>query len=201
VLGLYLLVAFVALGVLASDALGASTAPLADAAELFGGSNARALVVVTALLTTAATANAVLVVTSRISFAMARDRLLPAPIRTVDGRTGAPSVSILLNGVLLALVAASGSVRQTAVIGGFLYVLHFVVPLVALVALRRGHAAASAFVTPMPKLVIPVAFVGCAALVAASGLGGIAGGCAWLALGLVAYGLHLNRLRRAAPAT
>jgi APA family basic amino acid/polyamine antiporter len=201
VLGLYLLVAFVALGVMASEALGASTAPLADAAELFGGSNARALVVVTALLTTAATANAVLVVTSRISFAMARDRLLPSPLRTVAGRTGAPSISIVLNGALLSLVAASGSVRQTASIGGFLYVLHFVVPLVALVALRRSQAAASAFETPLPKLVIPVAFIGCAALVAASGLDGIAGGSAWLGLGLVAYGLHLTRLRRAAPAT
>jgi basic amino acid/polyamine antiporter, APA family len=50
---------------------------LADAAERFGGAEARALVAFTALLTTAATANAVLVVTSRISFAMARDGLLP----------------------------------------------------------------------------------------------------------------------------
>jgi len=37
VLGLYLLVCFVAVGVLASDALGGSAAPLADAAERFGG--------------------------------------------------------------------------------------------------------------------------------------------------------------------
>src|SRR5256884_453085 len=80
VLGLYPLVTFVALGVLPWNELGRSSAPLAAAATQFLGSAGRQFTAAVALLTTAATGNAVLVVTSRLSFAMARDRLLPAPL-------------------------------------------------------------------------------------------------------------------------
>src|SRR5262249_20937581 len=70
VLGLYLLVTFVALGVLPWNELGTSSAPLAAAATQFLGSTGSQLTAATALLTTAATGNAVLVVTSRVAFAM-----------------------------------------------------------------------------------------------------------------------------------
>jgi APA family basic amino acid/polyamine antiporter len=188
VLGLYLLVCFVAVGVLSSAALGASPAPLADAAERFGGAQARGVVVFTALLTTAATANAVLVVTSRISFAMARDRLLPSQLGVVSERAGAPWAALGLSATLLAVVAGTGSVRLTASVGGFLYVLHFVVPLIALIALhRRGERSQPAFRTPAPRLVLPLAFVACATLAVASGADGAAGGAGWLALGVLGY--------------
>ena len=184
VLLLYLLVCFVAIGVLSTDALGASQAPLADAAARFGGSEARAMVLITALLTTAATANAVLVVTSRISFAMARDGLLPSALARVSPRTGAPWIALAASAALLALVAATGSLSFAASAGGFLYVLHFVVPLVALVALRRrGRMPPAAFRTPAPRLVLPLAFGACAVLLVASGADGAAGGLGLLALG------------------
>src|SRR5437588_1971635 len=137
VLGLYLLVTFVALGVLPWNELGKSSAPLSAAATPFLGSAGRQFTAVAALLTTAATGNAVLVVTSRISFAMARDGLLPAPLARVHSTTGVPWVAVVLNGALLALVALTGSVVLVAAVGGFLYVLHFLFPLVALVILRR----------------------------------------------------------------
>jgi APA family basic amino acid/polyamine antiporter len=188
VLGLYLLVCFVALGVTAGDELGSSRAPLADAAARFGGSPARGLIVFTALLTTAATANAVLVVTSRISFAMARDGLLPRALSRLGRRTGAPWVALVVSAALLAVVAAAGSVGFSASAGGFLYVLHFVVPLIALVALaRRGELGSAAFRTPAPRLLLPLAFAGCAALLVAGGAEGAAGGLGWLCLGAVGY--------------
>jgi len=194
VLALYLLVCFVAVGVLSSAALGASSAPLADAAERFGGAHARGVVVFTALLTTAATANAVLVVTSRISFAMARDGLLPRRLGVVSERAGAPWPALVLSATLLAAVAATGSVRFTASVGGFLYVLHFVVPLIALVALRRrGDRSEPAFRTPAPRLVLPLAFVACATLAVASGARGAAGGLGWLAVGVLGYLLAARR--------
>jgi len=197
VLGLYLLVCFVAVGVLASDALGASAAPLADAAERFGGADARAMVVVTALLTTAATANAVLVVTSRISFAMARDGLLPSALAPVSPRTGAPWAALVVSATLLALVATTGSVTLAASAGGFLYVLHFIVPLVALIALRRrGDLRPAAFRTPAPRIVLPLAFAGCAVLLLASGAEGAAGGLGWLAVGVLGYGFATRRRPR-----
>jgi basic amino acid/polyamine antiporter, APA family len=88
VLGLYLTVTLVAVGTVPAARLGPSGAPLTDAALAFGGPLGRRLILACALLTTAATANAVLVVTSRIVFAMARDRFLPTRLAT--GRPSPP---------------------------------------------------------------------------------------------------------------
>ncbi len=194
VLGLYLLITFVALGVLPWNQLGDSSAPLAAAATQFLGPTGRQLTVAAAILTTAATGNAVLVVTSRVTFAMARDELLPGLLARVHAGTGVPWAAVLLNGILLALVALTGSVALAAAIGGFLYVLHFVFPLVALVILRRRGGPAPAFSTPIPRVVLPIAFGGCLLLLVTSGWIGISGGLAWLLVGLLAYGVvHISR--------
>jgi APA family basic amino acid/polyamine antiporter len=190
VVALYLTVCLVAIGTMGWRELGASPAPLADAAGRFGGSPARTLVLMVALLTTAATVNAVLVVTSRISFAMARDGLLPAALGRVSPATFAPSRAILASGALMGAIALIGSVHLVAAAGGFLYVLHFVVPLAALVVLRRrAGAAPAAFRTPLPWATLPLAFAACALLMVASGATGVAIGGSWLALGLAGYRL------------
>ncbi len=194
VLGLYLLVTFVALGVLPWSKLGASPAPLAAAATQFLGSTGRQLTAAAAILTTAATANAVLVVTSRIAFAMARDGLLPGLVARVHPTTGVPWGAVVLSGILLALVALTGSVVLAAAVGGFLYVLHFLFPLVALVVLRRRGGPSPAFRTPAPWVVLPLAFGGCLVLLVTSGWTGVSGGLGWLFVGLLTYGVvHLYR--------
>ena len=201
VLGLYLLVCVVAIGTLSSAALAESSAPLAEAALGFGGERGRGLVVVAALLTTAATANAVLVVTSRIAFAMARDGLLPGALASVGLRSGAPCASLVANALLLGLVAAAGSVALATSVGGFLYVLHFLPPVVALVALRRRAEGGTAFRTPLPCFVVPVALGASALLVFASGAAGALGGLAWLAAGFCGYRLAIRGPRIAVATT
>jgi basic amino acid/polyamine antiporter, APA family len=186
VLGLYLVVAFVAVDTASSARLGASASPLADAATLFGGATARWLVLCCALLTTAATANAIVVVTSRTLFAMARDRLVPAAFAAVSRRTGAPWVAVLANGALVGGVATVGTVSMSSSAGGFLYVLHFLPPLIALVKLRRDGDR-PAFSTPAPRLLLPLAFACSAGLLVASGVTGTAIGSAWLLAGVLLY--------------
>ena len=185
VLGLYLTVTLVAVGTLPAERLGASGAPLADAALAFGGPIGRRLILACALLTTAATANAVLVVTSRVVFAMARDGFVPARLATVSSRTGAPAAAVVGNGLLMGAMAALATVAASAAAGGFLYVLHFLPPLAALVVLRRRPAGERpAFATPAPRLVLPLAFAASAGLLLTSGRTGVAFGTAWLLLGL-----------------
>jgi basic amino acid/polyamine antiporter, APA family len=200
VLVLYLLVCFVALGVMSPAALGDSSAPLADAAARFGGDGARRLVVLTALLTTAATANAVLVVTSRIAFAMARDGLLPRALAPLHERTGAPWAALVANAMLLGAVALTGSVALSTSAGGFLYVAHFLPPLIGLVVLRRRGTASPAFRTPVPFIVLPAAFAACAALLVAGGATGAIGGLGWLAAGIAVRSVTKRAPRSTASA-
>jgi basic amino acid/polyamine antiporter, APA family len=187
VLGVYLLVTFVTAGILPWRTVGASGAPLAETAVTLLGSAGRQFMAMAAILATAATGNAVLVVTSRISFAMARDGLLPPLLSRVEPRTNVPWLAIVLNGIFLALIALTGSIALVAAIGGFLYVLHFVFPLVVLVRLRAHEHISPAFRTPFPFLVLPLAFVGCLLLLVASGWIGMTIGLVWLAVGLFAY--------------
>jgi APA family basic amino acid/polyamine antiporter len=90
---------------------------------------------------------------------------------------------------LLALVALTGSVLVVASVGGFLYVLHFMFPLVALVVLRRRGGQQPAFRVPAPWVVLPLAFAGCVLLIVTSGWTGVMGGLGWLLIGLLAYGV------------
>lgn len=185
VLFVYLMVVFVALGTLGWQALGASDAPLAAAAQQFlGPAGGRALAGV-AVLTTAATANAVLVVASRISFAMARDGLLPAVLARIHPATGIPRTAVLTSAAILLLVAGFDSLPLTTAIGGFLYVAHFVPPLIVLMKLRRAGGPAPACQMPWPKLLLPLALGGSLLLLMSSGWLGLAGGLGWMALGWV----------------
>jgi APA family basic amino acid/polyamine antiporter len=178
VLVLYTLVTVTAIGVVGGDALGDSNAPLAVAGASFGGDAAQHLVAFVALLTTAATANAVLLVTSRVTFAMARDSALPRQL----ARLGP---SLTLNAALMAVVAAAGSITLAAKVGGFLYALHFIPPLAALILLRRRPGTErAAFMTPAPRIVIPLALAACVVLAVAGGLSGALGGAAWLIAGV-----------------
>lgn len=184
VLGIYLLVAFTALGTVDWRVLGASRAPLSEAARQFLGDFGGRLVAVIAVVTTAATANAVLVVTSRISFAMARDGLLPSALANVHPKTGTPNVAVLVSGGMLILMALFGSSSSATAIGGFLYVLHFIPPLLVLVNLRRTRSASPAFRMPLPRILLPLAFGMTVLLLVASGTKGIVGGAVWVGIGV-----------------
>ena len=185
---LYAAVALVALGTLPLELLTTSPTPLADAADAFGGSGAQLAVAATALLTTAATGNAMVIVSSRITFAMARDRHLPPRLARTTA-TGAPAAAVLACGAALAgvsVVALGGHVALIAGAGGFLYVLHYLPPLAALVLeRRRSPPPPGAFTTPAPRLVIPTAFAACLLIAGASGTTSILLGAGWLAAGAV----------------
>jgi APA family basic amino acid/polyamine antiporter len=184
--GLYLLVTVVAIGALPVEMLGTSSVPLAEAAVTFLGPIGGSLIAVAALLTTAATANAALVVGSRLVFALARDGLLPRGVGRTRAGSGTPWAGVLLTGAALVAVAAAGSFAVAAAVGGFLYALHFSFPLIGLVRLRRQSGPPPVFRSPAPRLVLPLALVACVLLLGTSGRVGVIGGSGWLLAGLLA---------------
>lgn len=197
VLLLYLLVTCVTAGVLSGHAHLMTKTPLADVAGQLFGNPGQVLIAIVAVCTTAATANAVLLATSRITFAMARDDLLPSFLARVHPKTGVPVGAIVGNGVILALLTLTNAIGLLATIGSMLYVLQFVFPLVALMIVQRRAStrASPAFRTPTPWLVLPLALGGCVLLiisaVTASGLWGISLEGGWVAAGLVIYSIAL----------
>ena len=91
---LYLLVAFVALGVLGATALGTSETPLLDAAAVFMGPIATPLIVGAAVVAIGKSLNALFLIFSRNLFAMARAGALPAPLARVHTRFGTPHIAL-----------------------------------------------------------------------------------------------------------
>ena len=154
------------------------------------------LVVLTALATTAATANAVLVVTSRIHSrwlattapgTLARTATAPAPVGPRSRRAPACWRSW----------RSRARWASPAAAGGFLVRPPLVVPLVALVALRRAAGSLGGVRTPLAGLVVPLALAA-SAVVDRRGRApaGAAGGLGWLALG--ALGALARRFSAAA---
>lgn len=92
---LYLLVAVVALGILGSDVLAASQAPILDAASRFMGPLATPLIVLAAIVAIGKSLNAIFMVFSRSLFAMARAGVLPPALARVHPRWGTPHVACL----------------------------------------------------------------------------------------------------------
>jgi APA family basic amino acid/polyamine antiporter len=184
---LYVLVTLAALGALSWQVLGASNVPLADAATVTLGPTGAQLIATAALLTTATTANAALVVGSRVMFAMGRDGLLPRGLGGVHPRTGAPWLALLVTGAGLAAVAVCGSIALSAMVGGFLYALHYVLPLLGLMRVRLRRGPKPVFVTPAVWVVLPLALGGCGLLILASGAAGALGGVGWILLGLTVW--------------
>ena len=92
---LYLAVGFVALGVLGGDALGASDAPILDAARRFMGPAATPLIVLAAVLSIGKSLNALFAMFSRSLFAMGVSGMLPRALGRIHPRWQTPHVALL----------------------------------------------------------------------------------------------------------
>jgi APA family basic amino acid/polyamine antiporter len=108
---LYLLITAAMLHVLTPGQMAASTLPAADALGVALGPVADVLVNVLALVSLAAIANLYPMYLSRVAYAMARNRVLPAFIAQVSP-AGTPRLALLVTTSAAALLAALGSYEQ-----------------------------------------------------------------------------------------
>lgn len=108
---LYLLIVAAMLHVLTPQQMAASTLPAADALGVALGPRAGIVVNVLALVSLAAIANLYPMYLSRIGFAMARDRVLPAVIARVSP-AGTPRVALGVTTCVAAALAAFGTYEQ-----------------------------------------------------------------------------------------
>ena len=92
---LYLAVGFVALGTLGSEALGASEAPILDAARTFMGPIATPVIVFAAVLSIGKSLNAIFAMFSRSLYAMGVAGVLPSAVGRIHPRWKTPHIALL----------------------------------------------------------------------------------------------------------
>ncbi len=140
---MYAIIMVVLMGVINWDVLGASDRPVLDVAEVAFGAVGLAAVGVglltfAGLLATASSANASILASSRINFAMGRDRLVSEKLNEVHPRFATPYRSIAVTGGLILLFIAVGDVKTLAKAGSVLHLVVYGLLNLALVVMREA---------------------------------------------------------------
>jgi APA family basic amino acid/polyamine antiporter len=136
VIGIYLLVNVALLSVLTVPAISHSTLPAADAAEAILGSRGRQIITVLSLISLPPLLNAIMMVGTRILFAMGRDRLLWARTAAVT-EGGTPGIATLVTTAVAVVLIVSGTFQRLVAMASFFLAANYCVCCLALFVLRR----------------------------------------------------------------
>lgn len=190
VLVVYLLVNLAFLHVLPLPVLSASKLPAADAAaSVFGGRGGQ-IITLLSLVSLLPLVNAILMIGTRVLFAMGRDHPRWSPAATVHAG-GTPMVAMLVTAGGGMLLAASGTFEKLVALASFFLAANYFVCCLALVVLRRREPS-------LPRPFRAWGYPWIAALVVAGALAFLCGvilgdtrNCLY-ALGLLAIGIPVR---------
>ncbi|MFB6201512.1 MAG: amino acid permease [Halorhabdus sp.] len=143
VTAMYAVIMVVLMGVINWDVLGDSTTPVLDVAEIAFGSVGLAaagvgLLTFAGLLATASSANASILASSRINFAMGRDKLISEKLNAIHPNFATPYRSIAVTGGLILAFIVLGDVRTLAKAGSVLHLIVYGLLNVALIVMREA---------------------------------------------------------------
>jgi APA family basic amino acid/polyamine antiporter len=139
VLVVYLLVNVALLAVLPFDELRSTSRPAAAAMEAVLGPVGGGMTAVAVMISTFGAANAVMLSCSRTYYAMSRDRLFFRRLAEVHPRYRTPANAILVQGLIAAAFAVSGSFEQILTYYAFVDYLFFIMAIAAVFVLRRAE--------------------------------------------------------------
>jgi len=186
---IYVLIQIVAQGTVPQ--LATASAPLASAAQRFLGVTGAAIVTAGAVLSTTATNGAVVLVGSRILYAMADGGQLPAPLARVHPRYRTPHVSLIVFALAAWTLAMYSNFAQLAAVSAIARLLFYLSTCLAVPVLRRKMADASRQFTVPGGVLIPItAAVICLWLLSGSTKAQATVGGVALLLGAGIYGLE-----------
>jgi len=187
VLVIYLLVNVALLAVLPIPDLARSTLPAADAARaIFGGRGGEAITLLS-LVSLPPLVNAIMMIGTRILFAMGRDGLLWRRAGDVSER-GTPFVATAVTAAVAVLLIASGTFQKLVAVVSFYLAANYVVSCLALIALRRREPQAERpFRTWGYPWTVGIVLAGAVAFLAGTLVGDTR--TALYAIGLLAVGL------------
>jgi basic amino acid/polyamine antiporter, APA family len=123
---IYLLVTYTAIGLVGYQELANSGSPLADAAHL-EGSTMVLLISLGALAATFSVLLTTLLGTSRVSFAMARNKDLPRFLNKLHPTRNTPYIAILIFGIIMTLFAAFTDLTSAIAISNFASLFYYAI--------------------------------------------------------------------------
>jgi APA family basic amino acid/polyamine antiporter len=203
VIVIYMLVNLAFLVILPISELSASKLPAADAAQIIVGDRGRQIILILSILSLLPLLNAIMMIGTRILFALGRDGLFWSRAADVSAR-GTPGVATLVTTLVAIALIATGTFEQLIAMTTVFLALNYAVCCLALFALRRREPAS---VRPFRAWGYPWS----AAIVLAGALALLAGaliadmtsaleGMGLLAIGLVGHAVHRS-VRRDVPAS
>jgi len=148
VVPIYILVAFVALGAVSPEGglptwmyLGQKgELAMIEAAEHFMmGKTGRIIFLIGGLFSTMSALNATIYSSSRVSFAMGRDKNLPGIFSRIHAKTRTPHVAIFLSGAFIIFMAVALPIEDIASAADAMFLLLFVFVNLAVINLRKNR--------------------------------------------------------------
>ena len=136
VIVIYVLVNIALLAILPVAELAAAKLPAADAAHRLIGGRGREIITVLSIISLPPLLNAIMMIGTRILFALGRDGLLWARVASVN-RGGTPSIATLATTAVAVVLIATGTFQRLIAIASFFLALNYAICCLALVALRR----------------------------------------------------------------
>jgi APA family basic amino acid/polyamine antiporter len=134
---LYLAIQFVALGIMGTDLANDRTTPLASAAGAIAGPTARTILVVGAVVSMFGYLSANVLSEPRGLFAFSRDGFLPKIFSSVHPRFHTPHIAIMVYGVVVAIIALSGTYETLTVFANLAALMLYTLCAIAAYVLRK----------------------------------------------------------------
>lgn len=136
---LYGLVLLVITGVLPYNMIGSIKDPIVEVASKSMGKLGKLFISVAALLATASSANAAIITSSRINYAMGRDKILPNWFNYIHPKHITLSHSIVITGALAVLLSLTGKIEILAEVSSTLLLVSFAMLNLSLIIFRRAN--------------------------------------------------------------
>ena len=186
IFSLYILVQFVAQGVLGEQLPLHQFAPLAEVGQTIMGDIGKLMIVIGAAISGFGLISGDIMITSRVPYAAARDGLLPKFLSAIHPRFATPHISVIFYATIGFVLSISGGFRQLAILASSSMLIIYIGVILATIKLRKTRVE-GAFVIP-GGIVIPIlALLVTAWFLSNLTQGEIAGGLIFLAVTAVVY--------------
>ena len=136
VIGIYLLVNIALLKLLPISKLSDATLPAADAAQVIAGVHGRNLIALLSVISLVPLLNAVMMMGTRVIFAMGRDRLFWSRTSTINAG-GTPGAAAVLTTAIAVSLIATGTFQRLVAMTSFFLAANYCLCCLALIVLRR----------------------------------------------------------------